>query len=66
MGIWEVITDLFEAATPWSVAEAEAAAKEDDTKVRRLLWSFHPACAFFPFLDKQWPYSTPATFFFHG
>ena len=26
MGIWDVLTDIVEAATPWSVAEAEAAA----------------------------------------
>ncbi|KAK4219917.1 ubiquinol-cytochrome C reductase hinge protein-domain-containing protein [Rhypophila decipiens] len=25
MGFWDVITDIVEAATPWSVAEAEAA-----------------------------------------
>ncbi|KAI1141563.1 Non-heme 11 kDa protein of cytochrome bc1 complex [Hypoxylon sp. FL0543] len=28
MGIWETITDLVEAATPWSTAEAEAPAEE--------------------------------------
>ncbi|EON99782.1 putative ubiquionol cytochrome c reductase hinge protein [Phaeoacremonium minimum UCRPA7] len=38
MGIWEAITDLVEAAAPWSVAEAEAPAEEpqeessDDSK----------------------------------
>jgi len=26
MGIWDVITDIVEAASPWSVAEAEAVA----------------------------------------
>lgn len=29
MGIWETITDLVEAATPWSTAEAEAPAQEE-------------------------------------
>ncbi|KAI1402720.1 Non-heme 11 kDa protein of cytochrome bc1 complex [Hypoxylon fuscum] len=28
MGIWDTITDLVEAATPWSTAEAEAPAEE--------------------------------------
>ncbi|EPE10677.1 ubiquionol cytochrome c reductase hinge protein [Ophiostoma piceae UAMH 11346] len=28
MGVWDTITDLLEAAAPWSVAEAEAAADE--------------------------------------
>ncbi|EFX01429.1 ubiquinol-cytochrome c reductase complex 17 kd protein [Grosmannia clavigera kw1407] len=27
MGIWDTFTDLIEAATPWSVAEAEAVAE---------------------------------------
>ncbi|KAK1767674.1 ubiquinol-cytochrome C reductase hinge protein-domain-containing protein [Phialemonium atrogriseum] len=29
MGIWDTITDLVEAATPWSTAEAEAPAQEE-------------------------------------
>ncbi|KAI0112482.1 ubiquinol-cytochrome C reductase hinge protein-domain-containing protein [Nemania sp. FL0031] len=29
MGVWDVITDLVEAATPWSTAEAEAPPAED-------------------------------------
>jgi len=36
MGIWDAITELVEAATPWAVAEAEAPAKEEDSKVRQL------------------------------
>ena len=28
MGVWDTITDLIEAAAPWSVAEAEAVAEE--------------------------------------
>jgi len=28
MGFWDTLTDLFEAATPWATAEAEAPAKE--------------------------------------
>jgi hypothetical protein len=28
MGIWDVITDVFEAAKPWSDVEAEAPAEE--------------------------------------
>lgn len=28
MGVWDTITDLIEAAAPWSVAEAEAVAGE--------------------------------------
>jgi hypothetical protein len=28
MGIWDTITDIFEAAAPWSVVEAEAPAAE--------------------------------------
>ncbi|KAI5922795.1 ubiquinol-cytochrome C reductase hinge protein-domain-containing protein [Camillea tinctor] len=31
MGIWETFTDLVEAATPWSTAEAEAPAEEKDS-----------------------------------
>lgn len=37
MGFWDTITDLVDAATPWSVAEAEAPAADDkaeDSKVR--------------------------------
>lgn len=34
MGIWEVLTDLAEAAVPWSNAEAEAPAPAEDEKVR--------------------------------
>ncbi len=33
MGIWEAITDLVEAVAPWSVAEAEAPAKEPEATV---------------------------------
>lgn len=33
MGIWETLTDLAEAALPWSAAEAEAPAAEEE-KVR--------------------------------
>ncbi|KAI0505512.1 ubiquinol-cytochrome C reductase hinge protein-domain-containing protein [Xylaria bambusicola] len=29
MGVWDVINDLVEAATPWSTAEAEAPPAED-------------------------------------
>ncbi|KAI1370034.1 ubiquinol-cytochrome C reductase hinge protein-domain-containing protein [Xylaria arbuscula] len=29
MGVWDVITDLVEAATPWNTAEAEAPPAED-------------------------------------
>ncbi|KAK8069671.1 hypothetical protein PG994_006287 [Apiospora phragmitis] len=29
MGIWETFTDLVDAATPWSIAEAEAPAQEE-------------------------------------
>ncbi|KAK8116123.1 Non-heme 11 kDa protein of cytochrome bc1 complex [Apiospora sp. TS-2023a] len=29
MGIWETFTDLVDAATPWSTAEAEAPASEE-------------------------------------
>ena len=29
MGIWETFTDLVEAATPWSTAEAEAPVQEE-------------------------------------
>ncbi|KAI1811202.1 ubiquinol-cytochrome C reductase hinge protein-domain-containing protein [Poronia punctata] len=29
MGVWDVITDLVEAATPWSTAEAEAPPAEE-------------------------------------
>lgn len=38
MGVWDVITDLVEAATPWSTAEAEAPLAED--KVRHTLMSY--------------------------
>lgn len=31
MGFWDTITDLVDAATPWSVADAEA---PEETKVR--------------------------------
>ncbi|KAI1821324.1 ubiquinol-cytochrome C reductase hinge protein-domain-containing protein [Xylaria intraflava] len=34
MGVWDVINDLVEAATPWSTAEAEAPAQEKATEVR--------------------------------
>ncbi len=30
MGIWETFTDLVEAATPWSTAEAEAPAAPEE------------------------------------
>ncbi len=30
MGIWDTITDLVEAATPWGAVEAEAPAKEEE------------------------------------
>ncbi|KAI1078054.1 Non-heme 11 kDa protein of cytochrome bc1 complex [Whalleya microplaca] len=30
MGIWDTISDLVEAATPWSTAEAEAAEDQDE------------------------------------
>ncbi|KAF4122813.1 ubiquinol-cytochrome c reductase subunit 6 [Geosmithia morbida] len=30
MGIWDVFTDIVEAATPWSVVEAEAPAAEEE------------------------------------
>lgn len=29
MGVWDVISDLVEAATPWSTAEAEAPPAEE-------------------------------------
>ncbi|KAI0133593.1 hypothetical protein BJ170DRAFT_590613 [Xylariales sp. AK1849] len=32
MGFWDTVTDLVEAATPWSVAEAEAPAPEEKKK----------------------------------
>lgn len=32
MGIWDTITDLVEAATPWSVVEAEAPAQEEQVR----------------------------------
>lgn len=35
MGIWETFTDLVDAATPWSTAEAEAPpAEEQQQQVR--------------------------------
>jgi len=30
MGIWDTLTDLIEAATPWVTAEAEAPAAQED------------------------------------
>ncbi|KAL2016847.1 hypothetical protein VTK56DRAFT_2922 [Thermocarpiscus australiensis] len=33
MGFWDTITDLVEAATPWSTADAEAPAKESTEEV---------------------------------
>ena len=33
MGIWETVTDLIEAAMPWSEAEAEAPAEEPQIQV---------------------------------
>ncbi|KIH92347.1 ubiquinol-cytochrome c reductase subunit 6 [Sporothrix brasiliensis 5110] len=32
MGVWDTITDLIEAAAPWSVAEAEAAANDAEAE----------------------------------
>ncbi|KAI0899211.1 Non-heme 11 kDa protein of cytochrome bc1 complex [Annulohypoxylon nitens] len=32
MGIWDSITDLVEAVTPWTVAEAEAPAEDTDSQ----------------------------------
>jgi hypothetical protein len=32
MGIWDTITDLVEAAAPWSVAEAEAPAEQPEVR----------------------------------
>ncbi|KAK3937853.1 ubiquinol-cytochrome c reductase complex 17 kd protein [Diplogelasinospora grovesii] len=32
MGIWDAITDLIEAATPWTTAEAEAPAAQEEQK----------------------------------
>ncbi|KAJ2983147.1 hypothetical protein NUW58_g6299 [Xylaria curta] len=32
MGVWDVISDLVEAATPWSTAEAEAPAEDKQTE----------------------------------
>ena len=34
MGIWETFTDLVDAATPWSTAEAEAPPAEEQQQVR--------------------------------
>lgn len=39
MGFWDAITDLVDAATPWSVADAEAPPAEDkaeESKVRNV------------------------------
>jgi hypothetical protein len=33
MGIWDTITDLVEAATPWTTAEAEAPPAEDKVRL---------------------------------
>ena len=35
MGIWEALTELVDLAKPWSEAEAEAPAKDEDQKVCR-------------------------------
>ena len=44
MGIWEAITDLVEAAAPWSVAEAEAPAEEpQEVRMNELKLFLHPA-----------------------
>lgn len=32
MGIWDLVTDLAEAALPWSTVEAEAPAAEDQVR----------------------------------
>lgn len=37
MGIWETLTDLVDAAAPWSTAEAEAPASEEQVRLH-----FHP------------------------
>lgn len=37
MGIWDTITELVEAAAPWSVAEAEAPAQQEEEKVSGLI-----------------------------
>lgn len=33
MGVWDAITEIFEAAAPWGEAEAEAPAEEPQTQV---------------------------------
>lgn len=43
MGFWDVITDIVEAATPWSVAEAEAAVAEPAQEEVRTV-ATHPPC----------------------
>lgn len=50
MGIWDTITDLVEAATPWSVVEAEAPAQEEQVRAlflsSRLPAFEHPGTGF--------------------
>lgn len=33
MGVWDAITEIFEAAAPWGEAQAEAPAEEPQTQV---------------------------------
>lgn len=50
MGIWDTFAELVEAATPWSVAEAEAPAQEEEPQVRAA-----PAYTFYEQLGGQYP-----------
>lgn len=38
MGVWDAITEIFEAAAPWGEAQAEAPAEEPQTQVGLIFW----------------------------